>query len=46
MYNQKQVKNLHIIINDYKYTSSGYGYGYGYGYGTESGYGYYEDDKD
>ncbi len=46
MYNQKQVKNIHIIINDYKYTSSGYGYGYGYGYGTESGYGYYEDDKD
>jgi tyrosine-protein kinase Etk/Wzc len=44
LYHQKQVKNIHIIINDFKYTSSGYGYGYGYGYGS-SGYGYYENEK-
>jgi len=44
LYRQKQVENIHIIINDFKHTSSGYGYGYGYGYGT-SGYGYYEDEK-
>ena len=43
LYRQKQVKNIHIIINDFKHTSSGYGYGYGYGYGT-SGYGYYENE--
>jgi len=46
LYSQQQVKNLHIIINDFKQSSSGYGYGYGYGYGSSSGYGYYEtDDK-
>ena len=44
LYNQKQVENAHIIINDFKHTSSGYGYGYGYGYGS-SGYGYYENEE-
>ena len=43
LYSQKQVKNVHIIINDFKHSDSGYGYGYGYGYGT-SGYGYYEEE--
>ena len=43
LYRQKQVKNINIIINDFKHTSSGYGYGYGYGYGS-SGYGYYENE--
>ena len=42
LFNQNQVKNVHIIINDFKHNSSGYGYGYGYEYGT-SGYGYYEE---
>ena len=45
LYEQKQVENVHIIINDFKHTSSGYGYGYGYGYGS-SGYGYYENEED
>ena len=45
LYRQKQVENIHIIINDFKHTSSGYGYGYGYGYGS-SGYGYYENEED
>lgn len=45
LYRQKQVENVHIIINDFKHTSSGYGYGYGYGYGS-SGYGYYENEED
>jgi capsular exopolysaccharide synthesis family protein len=45
LYQQKQVDNIHIIINDFKHTSSGYGYGYGYGYGS-SGYGYYENEED
>ena len=44
LYEQKQVQNLQIIINDFLHTSTGYGYGYGYGYGT-SGYGYYENEK-
>ncbi|MAU37092.1 MAG: hypothetical protein CMD14_06950 [Flavobacteriales bacterium] len=44
LYEQKKVKNIQIIINDYKNTTSGYGYGYGYGYGTNS-YGYYENDE-
>ena len=44
LYQQKQVENIHIIINDFKHTSSGYGYGYGYGYGS-SGYGYYENEE-
>ena len=44
LYHQKQVENIHIIINDFKHTSSGYGYGYGYGYGS-SGYGYYENEE-
>jgi len=44
LYRQKQVKNINIIINDFKHTSSGYGYGYGYGYGS-SGYGYYENEE-
>ncbi len=44
LYHQKQVENVHIIINDFKHTSSGYGYGYGYGYGS-SGYGYYENEE-
>jgi capsular exopolysaccharide synthesis family protein len=39
LYNQEQVKNVQLIINDFKYTESGYGYGYGYG---SSDYGYYE----
>ena len=47
LYSQKQVKNVHIIINDFKHSGYGYGYeygyGYGYGYGT-SGYGYYEEE--
>ena len=43
LFKQEQVKNVHIIINDFKHSSSGYGYGYGYGYGT-SGYGYYEEE--
>ena len=25
LYHQKQVENIHIIINDFKHTSSGYG---------------------
>ncbi len=41
LYAQKQVKNVQIIINDFKHTATGYGYGYGYG---TSGYGYYESD--
>jgi len=45
LYQQKQVDNIHIIINDFKHSSSGYGYGYGYGYGS-SGYGYYENEED
>jgi capsular exopolysaccharide synthesis family protein len=43
LYNQKQVENVHLIINDCTHSSSGYGYGYGYGYGA-SGYGYYENE--
>ena len=43
LYSQGQVKNVNLIINDFKHSSSGYGYGYGYGYGT-SGYGYYEEE--
>lgn len=43
LYEQEQVKNVNVIINDFKYSSTGYGYGYGYGYGT-SGYGYYEEE--
>ena len=43
LYEQKQVKNTQIIINDFKNTTKGYGYGYGYGYGT-NGYGYYENE--
>jgi len=43
LYNQKQVKNIQLIINDFKYTESGYGYGYGYGYDA-SDYGYYENE--
>ena len=39
LYNQEQVKNVQLIINDFKYTESGYGYGYGY-----SDYGYYENE--
>ena len=42
LYKQKKVNNAHIIINDFKYQTSGYGYGYGYNYSTK-GYGYYED---
>ena len=45
LHRQKQVKNIHIIINDFQHTSTGYGYGYGYGYGS-SGYGYYENEND
>ena len=44
LFRQKQVKNIHIIINDFEHTSTGYGYGYGYGYDT-SGYGYYENEE-
>lgn len=43
LYSQKQVENVHLIINDCTHSSSGYGYGYGYGYGA-SGYGYYENE--
>ena len=42
LHQQEQVKNVHIIINDFKHSASAYGYGYGYGYGT-SGHGYYEE---
>ena len=45
LYKQEQVKNVHIIINDFKHSASGYEYGYGYGYGT-SGYGYYENEQE
>tara|TARA_B100000902_G_scaffold25426_1_gene30550 strand:+ start:3809 stop:6235 length:2427 start_codon:yes stop_codon:yes gene_type:complete len=45
VYNQKQIKDIHIIINDYIYTDAGYGYGYGYGYGSSDGYGYYENEE-
>jgi len=41
LYNQEQVKNVQLIINDFKYTERGYGYGYGYG---ASDYGYYENE--
>ena len=41
LYNQEQVRNVHLIINDFNQSSSGYGYGYGYG---SSGYGYYEEE--
>ena len=44
LYKQQQVKNVHIIINDFKQSSAGYGYGYGYG--SSSGYGYYETDDE
>ncbi|MAW21760.1 MAG: hypothetical protein CMD16_05145 [Flavobacteriales bacterium] len=43
LYEKQQVEDVQIIINDFKYTSTGYGYGYGYGYGG-SGYGYYENE--
>ena len=43
LYEQKQIENLQIIINDFKHASSGYGYGYGHGYGS-SGYAYYENE--
>ena len=45
IYNQNQVNNIQIIINDFKQKSSSYGYGYGSGYGYEDGYGYYENEK-
>ena len=40
LYNDKQVQNVHIVINDFQ-SSSSYGDIYGYGYGGY-GYGYYE----
>ena len=43
LYNQKKVKNVHLIINDSKLAETGYGYGYGYG---TSGYGYYENEDE
>jgi len=43
LYKQKQIKNAHIIINDYDHKIDGGGYGYGYGYGYQ-GYGYYEEE--
>ena len=43
LYEQEQVENLQIIINDFKNTTSGYNYGYGHAYGS-SGYGYYENE--
>ena len=43
LYTTNQIKNTHIIINDYQISSSGYGYGYGYGYVYGKGYGYYEE---
>ncbi len=42
LYNDKQVKNVHAVINDFQLSSS-YGDIYGYGYGGY-GYGYYEED--
>ena len=44
LYSHQQVKNAHILINDFKQSLSSYEYGYGYGYGT-SGYGYYENEE-
>ena len=43
LYDNNQIQNLHIIINDYQNNIASYGYGYGYGYG--GGYGYYEEDN-
>ena len=42
LYNDKQVQNVHIVINDFQLSSS-YGDIYGYGYGGH-GYGYYEEE--
>ena len=41
LYSQNQVKNVHIIINDFKHSAAGYGYGYEYG---AYDYGYYDDE--
>ena len=43
LYTTNQIKDTHIIINDYQISSSAYGYGYGYGYVYGKGYGYYEE---
>ena len=45
LYDNKQIKNINIIINDYQLSSNSYGYGYGYSYGYGNGYGYYESIK-
>ena len=42
LYNDKQVQNVHIVINDFQLSSS-YGDIYGYGYGGH-GHGYYEEE--
>ena len=42
LYSQNQVKNVHIIINDFKHSTAGYGYGYEYGTYDD---GYYDDDE-
>ena len=42
LYDNKQIKNINIIINDYHLSLDSYGYGYGYSYGYGNGYGYYE----
>jgi tyrosine-protein kinase Etk/Wzc len=43
LYEEGKIKNLGIVFNAVKDSSSGYGYGYGYGYG---GYGYGEEHED
>ena len=44
LFNEKNIKNLNLIINDVNFNSRNYGYDYGYGYGS-FGYGYYEEDS-
>ena len=44
LYNEQQVKNVHIIVNDFQHSAT-YGDIYGYGYGGD-GYGYYEEENE
>ena len=34
LFNEKNIKNLNLIINDVNFNSRNYGYDYGYGYGS------------
>ena len=44
LHQQNIIKNINIVINDYKYNNAEYGYGYGYGYGYNyGGDGYYQE---